>query len=76
MSMESDYCRRLLLLGSDIVDAEKELSELRNVTLDHKEDWAEWAKTELKDLQRTLTRIKFEYAQVIQTLSNKGDDNV
>ena len=76
MSMESDYCRRLLLLGSDIVDAEKELSELRNVILDHKEDWAEWARTELKDLQRTLTRIKFEYAQVIQTLSNKGDDNV
>jgi len=76
MSFENDYCRRLLLLGGDIVDAEKELSELRNVILDHKGDWTEWAAKELVDMQKTLTRIKREYADVIQTLSNiKGARN-
>jgi hypothetical protein len=70
MSLENDYTRRLLLLASDIVDCEKELSELRNVLVDHKGDWTEWAAKELAEFQNTLTRIKREYADVIQTLSN------
>lgn len=70
MSVETDYCRRLLLLGGDIVDCEKELSELRNVIVDHKEDLSTWGAVEMKELQKTLARIKLEYGQVIQTLSS------
>lgn len=74
MSLENDYCRRLLLLGGDIVDAEKELSELRNAVVEHKEDLTEWIGDEIIELNKTLTRIKKEFADVITTLSSiKGD---
>lgn len=67
-NIENDYCRRLLLLGGNIVDCEKELSDLRNILVDHKEGWSEWAKTELSDLQKTLERAKKEYAEMINFL--------
>jgi hypothetical protein len=74
MSDENDYCRRLLLLGGEIVDAEKELSELRNIITDHKEELPEWFGDEIINLQKTITRIKQEYGEIIQTLSSiEGD---
>lgn len=77
MHLESDYTRRFLLLSGDIVDCEKELSELRNILLDHKADLPQFLHDEIAELTKTLARIKSEYAEMFKTLEDftKGEHN-
>lgn len=66
----TDYCRRLCLLGSDMVDIEKRLSDLRNEILDLP-DAPEMFADEFKELENMLERVKTELFQAFDGLKNK-----
>ena len=68
----TDFCRDLFLLGSDLLEVEKNLSELRNGLLDLTENDRAGPKADLDELCRTITRVEREFIQTLQFLERKA----
>lgn len=74
MSKSTEFHRRLFLLGTDLVDAQKLMSDLRNELRDMKgtPEYDEF-QAEIKDMEPTVRRVHKEFMQLFDV--TKGADN-